>query len=605
MANIIGEYLSQEVTSDIKLLLRDLKKIIKVITIYPDDNPLPAKMRSSYGTRFIEVVDQLDGLTFSIRPGEIIHNREVVHQDEEKDENLAAIFYNTGIIYLEFRSGLTLDEFNSFLDVLKAFLNDRALDRDLVSMLWQEQFANIKFKTVEDLALGECETDMMIREIYPDYRNIAIPNANVDFNQIILEDNERSAGNDTSVEASALSTEAVEDAGQMGLSLEPSPGSQEGLEQLLSGSFTLADEENREIKLLLEENRRFDHHRATTRILMDILHFWDDQKPFIETVAICEKIFDQLLAKGYFSVAADFVHALRGRQDELISQKPGSAERLANFILRSGDARRIEQLTDIINRQEVVDTASLEIYLDSLGWESLAHITGMLGKLVSRQSRLMVCDYLANRGKDQIKIIAGGLNDRRWYVNRNTVMILGRIGGDQVLRYMASAATHSDGRVRRETIKALSKSTSEGAIELMFRFLKDPEPQLRTMALDYLSRMGGRQAFETVRDIVHSSTFAEYPLNEQEQFLTVYSRLGGAEVTDYLASIIGSFSLFNTGWKARYRFMALKALAYNTSEDAEKLILKYTRSRRTWLRQAAVTAMEQHRKFVYQKGENR
>ena len=53
----------------------------------------------------------------------------------------------------------------------------------------------------------------------------------------------------------------------------------------------------------------------------------------------------------------------------------------------------------------------------------------MLGKLVSKAARLMVCDYLARHGRANSTIIGGAVRDKRWYVARNAVMILGRIGG--------------------------------------------------------------------------------------------------------------------------------------------------------------------------------
>jgi hypothetical protein len=594
MADIISEHLSQEFASDIKLLLKDLRKIIRVLTMYPEDNPLPTKMRGSFGGRFIEVVEEFNGFSFSIRPNEIIYNREVVYRDQDKEETLASLFYNAGIIYLEFLEGLPLEELNSFLDVLKTSINERGQDCDVVSLIWQEQFSFIKFKTVDDLALNEGETDVMIREMYPDYGTDLESQSGINYNQIILDDDDNNP--------ETISDHAVKDGEKMGLSLESdATDEQPSLEQLLSRSFTLADEENREIAKLLEEARQFDPDRAVTRLLIEILDFWDERKPFAETIAICERIFDQLLDKGSFAVSADFIHVLRQRQEALPPEKKAYSDRLNDFIRRAGDDSRIKKLTDIINRQKLVETASIEIYLDSLGWESLVHITNMLGQLVSKEARLMICDYLGKRGRDHVNIIANSLRDKHWYVVRNTVLILGYIGGEKTLPYLSSAAGHPDHRVRREIIQALSQIELDRAIDILFGFLKDPEPKLRHTTLNHLARMGGRRAFESIKNIVHSDSFTSYPIEEQEQFLIVFSRLGGGEVTDFLGSIIGSFSLLNTGWKARYRFMALKALAYNTSEEAEQLILKFTRSRRSWLRQAAVNALDKHRKFMYQK----
>jgi len=597
MANLISEHLSQEVASDIKVLLRDLKKLLKVLTLYPDDNPLPVKMRRSFGGRFTELVEVYSGFVFTIRPSEIVYNREIVYQDQGQDETLAAFFYNAGIIQLEFREGLALPEFNAFLDLLGTYLNDRSQNRDLVAMIWQEQFSTIKFKTVEDLALNEYQTEMMIREMYSGFGSFE--NSIIDMDRIVRDDTGGAA------EGSALGTvsdspEVIEDGRQMGLDLETeTDGARKSIEQLFSSSYTPADEELREIKRLLEEDRGFDPSRTATRIMVEILYFWDDPEPFAETVAICQKILDQLLIKGDFAIAADLIHAFRGLRQELSGSKPDHAEHLKSLIVGAGDSTYIQKLTDIINRHEIVDRNSIEIYLDALGWDSLVPITGMLGQLVSKEARLTVCDFLAKRGKECINIIANGLNDRRWYVVRNTVMILGRIGGQEVIPYLTGAARHADHRVRQEVILALSGNPSDTAVDIMFEFLKDPEAALRQTALSHLKKAGGSRSFEIVRNLVHSPEFSTYPLDEQEQFLIVYSYLGGPEATAFLDSIISSFSLFNAGWKARYRFMALKALAHNTSTEAEKLILKYSRSHRAWLRQAAVTALDQRRRLIY------
>lgn len=598
MANVISEHLSQEVASDIKVLLRDLRKILKVLTIYPDDNPLPTKMRQSFGSQFTEMVEEYSGFVFMIRPNDIIYNRESVFQDESKEEALAALFYNAGIIQLEFREGLPQPEFNAFLDLLRTYLNDRSQDCDLVTMMWQEQFSHIKFKTVEDLALNEYRTEVMIREMFSDFG--AFENSAIDVDQIAQAADEAEAKDGTALGNASNSPEILEDARRMGLSLEvKTDEAQETINQLFSSSYTPAEEEMREIGQLLEESRRFDPDRTATRIVVDILNFWDEPEPFAEAVTICQGILDQLLTKGNFTIAANLIHTIHGLRQELGESRPVHAEHLKHFIYTVSDDSYIQKLTDVVNRQEIVDRNALEIYLEALGQESLMAITGMLGHLVSQEARLTVCDFLARVGKGSINIIASGVNDQCWYVVRNTVMILGRIGGPEVIPYLSEAARHPDQRVRREVMQALTGDNSNTAIDMMFEFLKDPVPALRQKALSHLKKAGGSRSYEIIKSLVHSPDFPNYPLDEQERCLIVYSTLGNSEAAGFLGAIAGSFCLFKIGWKARYRCMALKALAYNTSEEAEKLILEYTRSRRAWLRKLATTALEQRRRLMY------
>jgi len=594
MDDVISEHLSQEFASNIKLLLRDLLKLVKVLAMYPADNPLPAKMRRSLSSRFAEVVNEFNGLSFVIQPDKIYYNKEEVFADRGQEECLAGLFFDAGIIYLDFIPGITLDEINAFLDLLKNHINRTTGNEDLVSLLWQEQFSFIKYRTVDDLAFDERQTEMMIREIYSDYDDDPGGGWNFDINEISLAD----------PDADSLPQEAVEDAGKMGLSLEPPDSPDDRISNLLTSSYMPAMEERREISRLLEENKDFDPSRSATRILLESLESWDDLKPFSETVDVCKKVLDQLLGNGEFSEAADFVHSIRVRQEALLSQRPDYAERLTEFIRRAGDYDRIGRLKEIINQQEAIDTDTVERYLESLGWESLPHITEMLGGLVSKKARLMICDYLARHGREHLSIIANGIRDKRWYVVRNTVMILGRIGGEQVIEYLTATASHPHQRVRAETFTALETMQSDRAVELLARFLTDNDSELRLQSLTTLGRIGGRAAFEAVRDVIRSTLFEQFTIEEREQYLIVYSHLGGAEVTDYLGSIIGSFGLLPSAARTRHKLAALKALAYNASDEAEGFILSYTRSRRQWLREAAAAALEHRRRLIYGGGES-
>jgi len=596
MGDTISENLSQEFTSNIKLLLRDMLKLIKVLALYPADNPLPAKMRRSLCSRFTEIVNDSGGLAFSIQPDRIFFNKEEVFSDKGSEERLAGLFFDAGVIQLNFMAGLSDEEINTFFSLLKKFMNDTSPDRDLVSLLWQEQLSYVKYRTVDDLALDEQQTDMMIREICSDYDKEDSDSWGIDLNEISLDDS------DDDQSESSLPASVTEDAKQAGLSLEPAATDSQTIENLLSSNYTPVEEEQKQINRLLAENKDFDPSRSVTGTLLEVLDNWNDLKPFTETVSICEKVLDQILGQGEFAAAADFVHSLQARRQNLPENKANYAERLTAFLRRAGDQERIRRLTEIINTQETADTDAVELYMEALGWESLPHITGMLGNLVSKKARLTICDYLARRGVDHLSIIANGIHDKRWYVVRNTVMILGRIGGERVIDYFAKTAGHGDERVRTETFRALESIKSERAVDLLTRFLSDEDPTLRQSALTTLGRIGGRRPFDAVGEVIRSQPFSRYSLEEQEQYLIVFSHLGGSEVTEFLDSIISSMGWLPSATKLRYRLAALKALAYNKSDDAEKLLISYARSRRKWLRDASAAALDYRRKLMSKGG---
>jgi hypothetical protein len=595
MPNIISDHLKQEVVGDINMLLRDLLKVIKVLTLYPADNPLPAKMRDSIGARMIELVALFDGLQFTIGADELVYQKEIVFSDKSKEEALAGLFYQAGVILLEFRPSLTRLEFNSFLDIIKTYINDRSPERDLVSLLWQAQLDTIRFRTVEDVALSAYSSEMTIQELRSGDQSRQDFSADIVYRSINLDDKD---------EPEPIAPSTVDAARQMGLSLEPTADQPDPFQFLLNQKGEIPGDELAEIQALLQEDRYFDHCRAVVRILMETLQTWDDQPSLVETVGICEKVLDELLNAGAFAVAADFIHSLRSVQDERKTSKPAFANRLTEFFQHAGDFRRIERLTEIINQQQMVDTGALELYLEALGWESLAHIIEMLGKLVSKSARLMVCDYLARHGKGNLHIIGSAVRDKRWYVARNAVMILGRIGGNQALGFLSAMITHSDQRVRAETMRALTAIRTEEAAAMLGRFLNDRDSELRLACLKHLEKIGGRKSYESLRTIVESPEFRKFSLEEQEWFLVALSRLGGEEIVAFLGRIAGAFRFFPGAAVIRYQLAALTALVHNRSEEAEQLILQFSRSRRRWLREAAAAALDQRRRLIYGGGEH-
>lgn len=595
--SILTEHLKDEFKHELNLLLRDLLKVVKILSLYPDDNPLPTRMRSSISTKFVELVNRYDGLKFDIREEEILYLGDTVFQDSGRDESLAEMFYQAGIITLEFRIGLSIGDFNAFLNLLKNFSNDCSTDRDLVTLLWQENFEFIHFLTLEDLALDNLNSEITINELYPNYG--VEDERGLDFAAILAfesPDDEDEPEYEGGFRECELSDEQEDGLRQMELS---GSDSEDGpFLNFLKKGAELVREDTVAVQKLVEENRCFDHYRCITRIMIDILRFWDDREKFDETVVICDKILDELLKSGAFAAAADFVHSLRNFQIEMVQDKKQTAARLTEFMRRAGDSSHVERLTDIINRQEKIDISSISTYLESLGWESLSHIVKMLARLVARESRMMVCDYLVRNGRKNLSVIGKEVYSKKWFVVRNAVYIMGRIGTNEVLHFLKISATNPEVRVREETIEALLLVKTEEAAAILAWFLNDEEPRLRRLALDHLGRIGGSVSFKAIGAVILSRDFFIRTLEEQSGLLATYSRIGGSEVVEVLAGLIGGSSLFSLVRKTDLRLAALRALAHNNSEEAEAKILKLSRSWRRWLRRAAGDALKYRQRHL-------
>lgn len=592
---VFAEQLKKELLADIRSILRDLWKILKALSIYPPESPTPRKMREAFGARFVELISQYGEIRIAVKPKELLYENENVYQDNGQEDTLASLLCSAGLVDLNFSDSLKIWEADRFIDAVKAYLAAPPDDRDLISLLWQEQFESISFQTVDDLELDNFNAGRIIEEYLPHVTDTAADVSESLFRTITLDDPNEESKDEGDVWKELSGEDDPSAKGMSRISF--------GRDDLFRDSYLPAEDEQVEISRILADDRNFDHNRYVTRLMLEIQQLCDNPKLQAESVAICEKTLDQLLSAGAFAPAAEFVQALRARYDEIRSKSPAYAERLNELLRAAGDSRRIQHLTDILNQKEAWDVGTITIYLESLGWESLTHVTAMLGKLVTKRARLLVCEFLVSHCRSRLPIIGNCVTDKRWYVVRNAAMILGQIGGDQVLPYLSSASTHPDNRVRRETLKALVEIGTEKAVAVLIRFLDDPESRLRSTCLYHLGKIGGRRGFELLQSKITSKEFTEIPLEDQEQFLAAFSRLGGAEVVPYLCSLVESFTLIPTAQRRQRKLAALRALAHNRSTEAESKLRQLAKSGAGWLRATAAAALE-HRGASLQKGDD-
>ena len=107
--------------AEISKTLAELIKVIKIVSVYPESNPLPVKLRESFSERFAVLTEDSGSLVFSIGRDKIYYQGEVVYEDLSDDEALAAMFYKAGLTEISFSSSFQYDECNQFFKDIDSF----------------------------------------------------------------------------------------------------------------------------------------------------------------------------------------------------------------------------------------------------------------------------------------------------------------------------------------------------------------------------------------------------------------------------------------------------------------------------------------------------
>lgn len=150
---------------DIRLIIKDLLKVVKVVSLYPESNPLPQNMKRSFSEKFESIIDNYGDIKLTVEKDSLIYADETVYSDQNKEEALVSLLFDSGILTITFKSGLDVNEIYRFLDIIKTGINTPGNNYDLVNALWEADLSNISLTTAEDIALAAYDGDLKIQEI--------------------------------------------------------------------------------------------------------------------------------------------------------------------------------------------------------------------------------------------------------------------------------------------------------------------------------------------------------------------------------------------------------------------------------------------------------
>ncbi|MDD3732727.1 MAG: HEAT repeat domain-containing protein, partial [candidate division Zixibacteria bacterium] len=196
-------------------------------------------------------------------------------------------------------------------------------------------------------------------------------------------------------------------------------------------------------------------------------------------------------------------------------------------------------------------------------------------------------------------IIARSINDKRWYVVRNAVTILARIGDDQALLHLKKVIPHENRQVRMELATALQECPNEAALEILGSMVKDPEADIREEAVKAIIARRGQKAFEVITDIINDTGFSNLGRENQQALLNAYSVIGGDHAVEFLSSLILRVNPFKDPELTFYREAAFNALILNRGQKSEKFLIKLTSSWRPSLKELATAAIKKRREIIY------
>ena len=490
-------------------VLQTLSKAIKTLKIYPDTSPLRQKFIAELTGKFSKFLDEYGDLILRIKQTEMSYQGEVVYSHPSKEENIAFRLFGDGIREIIFTEGLEEKEILDFIDAITRDCS-REGDDDVVTLLWEKDFKHISHIVVKEEKEGEKEP-------------VVIEQAST-------------AGKSREALLNAYKSEAASE--QQGTTMLEPAGVELEIEHIygkpFSEIFALTPEEIDRIQYEMEKEEGMDLISELLDILFHILQIEKEIESYTEIMKNIEKAIKSLALSGDYRRVIPILTTLKTLSKEENNFSRAHAQVIQTNIDALGEEEFLQQFALSINVSKTEDTDALFSFLSMLNKNAIAPMAAMIGALDQMKTRRMFCDALALLAKDNIEPLLRKIGDNNWFVVRNIVYILGKIGDPKSVPYLKKIKDHDEPRIRKEIVHTLTEIKSTEAKNLLISFLKDSNSAVRMMALKNLSTLNYRKAVPYLLDIISGDGFASKEVLEKKEFFDTLGILGTNEVLPFL-----------------------------------------------------------------------
>lgn len=538
-----------EETKAAKDVIQVILKAKKIIRMYPENNPIYIKTIEECFGRFDNYFYYKDDLNFKIRQNEIYCGAEQVYINPEKEDNLALFFFKDGLREITFKKGLNAEEMEEFLKIISLDFERDVVEDDIVTLLWEKDFQNIQY-IVDEAFLSDEE----------DYETKAV-------NEVMEKETEPDS-----------ISKAYEDAMR----------EEEELQDV-----SIVPLSDKDLQLLLKELEK-DSQDKTGRlinILFEIFYASESNDEYIEIVNFYKNAVEFSIKHGDILLVIDTMARLR----QIIADKNSNEEMKKNarrILLYCGSEAIITLIGEILDSGQEIEEKIIEDYVKYLDSTSIIPFMKILGELKSIHARKIVIDALIFLGPKDIVTLSKGLNDSRWYVVRNIIYILRKIGDKRAVDYLLKTVRHGDIRVKKEVIRALGELGGAGVIVALRDCLDDPDMQVRSASLKALGNIGSEASKRIIMDKISDKNFKEKDFDEKKEYFESLSRWKDSEVYNFLVKTIKKKSFWLSSGDYEDKACAAYCFGLIGNKDAITVLSKFKNSSNKLLREFTYMAMK-------------
>jgi HEAT repeat protein len=547
--------------------INQFARTLKTSRLYHASNPTVVRFREELTAALTRLIDEVGPITYKFTADDILFADVSLHPAKSRDDNLAFPFHRDGVRALTFNPGISARELDALLDALMLVTGQAQIDDDLVTLLWQ---ANLKHVDVDyvpaerDVGSGSTDEGGVL---------LPWPTAAV-------------AGEDDAPEGGGATPE--------GDATATAPGTGSRSDDWTTGELTTEIEAGfAELDALApDETGRFrdefaaEHEVSLMTTALAIARAYLDAGATAEDRAELARFLPRMLrlsiGEGSWLEAREALALLRECDGDQWSVESFTQELFQPISV----AATVEQL----DRQEPAQVVEFIALAKELGEPALDWLNLALAESQHRRTQRLLAEAVTELCRENPERIAPWLADPRWYVVRNAVQVLGRIGGDLIVGLLQAAMRHRDPRVRPEVVAALGQVDPATARPLLLELLPGADTRLFCSILHQLSFERDTPTAQMLVGYLQDPSFEQRPDDEKRAIYAALAAVGTDDVLPQLEAELAKGNWLTPGIDAHRQAIA-RCIARVGTIRARALLERGAESKRAALREVCAEAL--------------
>lgn len=539
-------------------LLRLVSKAARAHQLYLPNNPIYRGAIEGLRAGFGPIWAEVDEISLTITESEIRWFDAPVsseHGGVKSPDNLAWLFYKDGVRELTLMKGFEAEEFIKFLHIIQRARKASVDEDDLVTMLWEADFAYLKYGYVDLLREGGTGDLVDGTEVEP------------------VSALEIQHGTEQAVEESQAS----------------------GIVSMADFDATLYFLDPPEIEYLEGEIAReyqLDLRVAVASALLDIFEAQNDAAVRAEVLEHMHTLMVYLLTAEHFSGVAFVLREAQVALQRAADVTDEQRQLLVRLAERLSAPEALSQLLQALDETLTPPPVSeLNELFDQLRPTALGTVFEWLGKTQNERVRPLLESAAGRLASANTAELVRLIQSPDPEVSAQAIRRAGALKTQAAVGALGKSLASGEVERRQLAANALAGIGSAGAMQALERAIDDSDRDVRVTAARAFKAHSYRPALPRLEGVVKGKTVRDVDLTEKMAFFESYGSLCGDSGVPHLDAILNGKGFLGRREDPDMRACAAIALGYVGTANAMTALRKATSEKDIVVRNAVNRAL--------------